>query len=60
MLLPPHGPLKLKETRGTDGHVPQNVPHGFRNVGKTIGKVLAMYEPATNMFDFLRGSHACR
>ena len=38
----------------------QNVPHGFPKVGKTMGKVLAMYEPATNMFDFLRGSHACR
>jgi hypothetical protein len=28
------------------------VPHGFRNVGKTMGKELAMYEPATEMLDF--------
>jgi mannose-6-phosphate isomerase-like protein (cupin superfamily) len=37
---------------GATVHVPGNVPHGYRNVGKTMGKVLAMYEPATDMLDF--------
>jgi len=31
---------------------PGNVPRGFRNVRKTMRKVLAMYEPATDMPDF--------
>lgn len=38
--LPPHG----RKPAGATVHVPQNVPHGFRNVGKIMGKVLAMYE----------------
>lgn len=37
---------------GATIHVPGEVPHGFRNVGSTMGKVLAMYEPAANMFAF--------
>lgn len=37
---------------GATVHVPGNVPHGFRNVGQTVGKVLAMYQPATDMLDF--------
>ena len=51
----------LKETRGSDGTCTAEcaAPHGFPEVGKTMGKVLAMYEPATNRFDFLRRSHAC-
>src|SRR6476620_7703756 len=29
---------------GATVHVPGNVPHGFRNVGKTMGRLLAMYQ----------------
>src|SRR6478672_1279794 len=42
----------ISASAGATVHVPGNVPHGFRNVGKTMGKVLAMYEPATDMLDF--------
>jgi mannose-6-phosphate isomerase-like protein (cupin superfamily) len=37
---------------GATVHVPGNVPHGFRNVGKTMGRLLAMYQPATDMANF--------
>lgn len=37
---------------GATVHVPGNVPHGFRNVGDTMGKVLAMYAPVTPQPDF--------
>jgi quercetin 2,3-dioxygenase len=30
-------------------HVPGGTPHGFGNVGQTIGTILAIYEPAGNM-----------
>ncbi len=33
-------------------HVPGNVPHGFRNVGNTEGKLLAIYAPTTHQPDF--------
>jgi mannose-6-phosphate isomerase-like protein (cupin superfamily) len=42
----------ISASGGATVHVPGNVPHGFRNVGTTIGKVLAMYEPATDMLHF--------
>ena len=37
---------------GSTVHVPGNVPHGFRNVGDTTGKVLAIYAPVTHQADF--------
>jgi len=37
---------EISAPAGATVHVPGNVPHGFRNVGTTMGKVLAMYEPA--------------
>jgi quercetin dioxygenase-like cupin family protein len=30
-------------------HVPSNIPHGFRNVGQTPGKLLFIFEPAGTM-----------
>lgn len=33
-------------------HIPAGKPHGFKNAGNTIGKCLAMYEPAGNMLKF--------
>ena len=35
-------------------HVAGNVPHGYRNVGKTTGKVLSIGAPASNMIDFFK------
>ena len=37
---------------GATVHVPSNVPHGFRNVGDTIGKVLAIYAPVVHQPEF--------
>lgn len=33
-------------------HVPGNVPHGFRNVGDTNGKLLAIYAPVVHQPEF--------
>ena len=33
-------------------HVPGNVPHGFRNVGDTKGKLIAMYAPVVHQPEF--------
>ncbi len=32
--------------------MPGNVPHGFRNVGDTMGKVLAIYAPVIHQPEF--------
>lgn len=32
----------IEATPGTTVHVPGNVPHGFKNVGNTTGKLLAL------------------
>ncbi len=37
---------------GATIHVPGNVPHGFRNVGDTMGKVLALYAPVVHQKEF--------
>ncbi|HRV95790.1 MAG TPA: cupin domain-containing protein [Anaerolineae bacterium] len=37
---------------GSIVHVPGGVPHGFRNVGDTVGKVMMTFEPAGNMERF--------
>lgn len=37
---------------GATVHVPGNVPHGFRNVGDTMGKVLAIYAPISHQPEF--------
>lgn len=37
---------------GTTVHVPGNVPHGFRNVGDTTGKLLALYAPVVHQPEF--------
>jgi mannose-6-phosphate isomerase-like protein (cupin superfamily) len=37
---------------GSTVHVPGNVPHGFRNVGTTKGKVLAIYAPVVHQPEF--------
>lgn len=42
----------IPASAGATIHVPANVPHGYRNVGKTTGRILTMLEPANNMIDF--------
>jgi mannose-6-phosphate isomerase-like protein (cupin superfamily) len=37
---------------GTTVHVPGNVPHGFKNVGNTQGKLLALYAPVVHQPEF--------
>lgn len=37
---------------GSTVHVAGNVPHGFRNVGDTTGKVLALYAPVVHQPEF--------
>jgi quercetin dioxygenase-like cupin family protein len=37
---------------GSTVHVPGNVPHGFRNVGDTNGKLLALYAPVAPQAEF--------
>lgn len=39
---------------GSTVHVPGNVPHGFRNVGDTRGKLLALYAPVVHQPEFFK------
>lgn len=42
----------IPATPGTTVHVPGNVPHGFRNVGDSTGKLLALYAPVVHQPEF--------
>ena len=42
----------IEATAGFALHVPGNVPHGFRNVGTTEGRVLTMYAPVSPQQEF--------
>ncbi len=42
----------IEATVGSTVHVAGNVPHGFRNVGDTRGKVLALYAPVVHQPEF--------
>jgi quercetin dioxygenase-like cupin family protein len=44
----------IAATVGTTVHVPGNVPHGFRNVGDTTGRLLALYAPAVHQAEFFK------
>lgn len=37
---------------GDTVQVPANVPHGFKNVGEGVGRMLLIYEPADPMLQF--------
>lgn len=39
---------------GSTVHVPGNVPHGFRNVGDTMGRLLALYAPVVHQPEFFK------
>lgn len=42
----------IEATTGATVHVPGNVPHGFRNVGDTTGRLLAIYAPVVHQPEF--------
>jgi quercetin dioxygenase-like cupin family protein len=42
----------ISASPGSTVHVPGNVPHGFKNVGDTMGKVLAIYAPVIYQPEF--------
>jgi quercetin dioxygenase-like cupin family protein len=39
---------------GSTVHIPGNVPHGFKNVGDTRGKLLALYAPVVHQPEFFK------
>ena len=44
----------IPATPGTTVHVPGNAPHGFKNVGETTGKLLALYAPVVHQPEFFK------
>jgi quercetin dioxygenase-like cupin family protein len=44
----------IEATVGSTIHVPGNVPHGFRNVSDTTGKLLALYAPVVHQPEFFK------
>ncbi len=42
----------IRAAVGDTVQVPANVPHGFKNVGESIGRMLLIYEPADPMLRF--------
>lgn len=44
----------VEATAGSTVHVPGNVPHGFKNVGETPGRLLALYAPAVHQAEFFK------
>jgi mannose-6-phosphate isomerase-like protein (cupin superfamily) len=44
----------IKAPVGSTVHVPGNVPHGFKNVGDTPGKLLALYAPSVHQHEFFK------
>jgi quercetin dioxygenase-like cupin family protein len=45
----PDGPQAVQATPGSVAHVPAGAPHGYKNVGETPGRVLAIFEPPGRM-----------
>jgi quercetin dioxygenase-like cupin family protein len=44
----------IRAAVGDTVQVPANVPHGFKNVGDSIGRMLLIYEPADAMLRFFQ------
>ena len=44
----------IEAIAGSTVHVPGNVPHGFKNVGDTTGRLLALYAPVVHQPEFFR------
>jgi quercetin dioxygenase-like cupin family protein len=47
-----NGKYAIRATPGMAVHVPGGAPHGFKNVGQTVGKMLLVYSPAGIMERF--------
>jgi quercetin dioxygenase-like cupin family protein len=52
------GEYALRAHPGDVVHIPAGAPHGFKNVGKESGRVLALYEPPGEMQAFFEAMHA--
>lgn len=52
------GPYTVEGSSGSVVHIPAGAPHGFRNVGSTLGRLLIVYEPPGEMLAFFRAMHA--
>ena len=48
------GKYTIEAPVGSTVHVPGNVPHGFKNVGETPGRLLALYAPSAHQHDFFK------
>jgi hypothetical protein len=48
------GKYAIRAEVGDTIQVPANVPHGFRNAGDRIGRMLLIYEPAAPMLRFFQ------
>jgi quercetin dioxygenase-like cupin family protein len=44
----------IRTEMGDTVQVPGNVPHGFKNVGDEVGRMLLIYEPADPMLKFFQ------
>lgn len=44
----------IRANAGNTVHVPANVPHGFKNVGETKGRMILTYHPAEPMLEFFQ------
>jgi quercetin dioxygenase-like cupin family protein len=44
----------IRAAVGDTVQVPANVPHGFKNVGSGVGRMLLIYEPADPMLKFFQ------
>lgn len=44
----------IRAEAGDTVHVPANVPHGFKNVGREVGRMILTYEPAQPMLNFFQ------
>jgi quercetin dioxygenase-like cupin family protein len=44
----------IDATVGSTVHVPGNVPHGFKNVGDSKGRLLALYAPVVHQPEFFK------
>jgi len=48
------GKYAIEAAAGSTVHVPGNVPHGFKNVGETTGRLLALYAPVVHQPEFFK------
>jgi quercetin dioxygenase-like cupin family protein len=47
------GPYTITASAGSVVHIPAGAPHGYQNVGETVGRLVLVFEPAGIMERFL-------